>query len=226
MYERSDTDPALNYHLISDTWFVKFMRTLSRGVRVADVQNIFKNVVFVNFNYDRCLEYFLLLALRAQFGLNDTDASQILSTLKILRPYGKVGPLTTLWSSNEVRFGAPKKSSMMKHTDLIDQIKTFSECLSEETDLADIRAEVAKAQCLVFLGFAFHDQNIRILKPNGPMNQIHVFATALGMSDDDANFTTGQIMRFFDNPTKGLIRVKNKLTCNGLFDHYGHSIAG
>lgn len=44
---------------LANTWFEKFMHMLGRGVAKADVRQIFDNVAFIIFNYDRCVEHFL-----------------------------------------------------------------------------------------------------------------------------------------------------------------------
>jgi hypothetical protein len=44
----------------AETWLVKFMRILSQERRLEDVEKIFDKVSFIVFNYDRCLEHFLV----------------------------------------------------------------------------------------------------------------------------------------------------------------------
>ena len=41
----------------ADTWFSKFMYMLGRGIPKENVSEIFDNVRFVVFNYDRCVEH-------------------------------------------------------------------------------------------------------------------------------------------------------------------------
>src|SRR5262249_36707437 len=48
---------------IADTWFVKFMHLLGRGIPKQDAREIFDHVSFIVFNYDRCVEHFLFHAL-------------------------------------------------------------------------------------------------------------------------------------------------------------------
>jgi hypothetical protein len=49
---------------VRGTWFVKFMYALGRSLPKEDVREIFNNVSFVIFNYDRCIEHFLWHALQ------------------------------------------------------------------------------------------------------------------------------------------------------------------
>src|SRR5205814_1111454 len=63
------TDPTkihskINFPAIENTWFVKFMRMLGRGVPPANVRSIFDDIAFIVFNYDRCIEQFLTKALQ------------------------------------------------------------------------------------------------------------------------------------------------------------------
>jgi hypothetical protein len=97
----------------------------------------------------------------------------------------------------------------------------------------EIQVEVARAQCFVFLGFAFHPEAMRLLMPVTPLPTLPpVFATAHGMSDDDAALVAHQITSMSrprgprGGPFPGPVRLRNDLTCAQLFDGYARSIAG
>jgi hypothetical protein len=78
----------------------------------------------------------------------------------------------------------------------------------------------------VFLGFAFHPEAMELLKPAEPLpNPSPVFATGLGMSNEDATLVGGQIGRVMFRGS-GWPTVRNDLTCAQLFDSYTRSIAG
>jgi hypothetical protein len=51
----------MDLNKLTATWYMKMFRLLVR--HHTDAQQIFENVSFINFNYDRCLEYFSLNAL-------------------------------------------------------------------------------------------------------------------------------------------------------------------
>jgi hypothetical protein len=57
------------------------------------------------FNYDRCIEQYLFHALQDYYGVSPHEASAMMASLKIFRPYGKIGDLP--WQSQEgaVPFG-------------------------------------------------------------------------------------------------------------------------
>jgi hypothetical protein len=73
---------------VTNTWFVKFMYMLGRGVPKENVRQIFDNIAFISFNYDRCLEFFLIHALRKLYRIEEAEASSIVGDLHIVHPYG------------------------------------------------------------------------------------------------------------------------------------------
>jgi hypothetical protein len=63
LYVDLRTAQRFNADQVRGTWFVKFMYMLGRGVPKENVREIFDNVAFIVFNYDRCIEHFLFHAL-------------------------------------------------------------------------------------------------------------------------------------------------------------------
>ena len=86
-YDQIDMGP------IANTWFVKFIQVLGRGLPKENVKNLFENVSFIVFNYDRCIEHFFLHAIQAVYGLRRDDAYEVLKTLDIVHPYGTLSDL-------------------------------------------------------------------------------------------------------------------------------------
>ena len=68
---------------------------------------------------------------------------------------------------------------------LASRIKTYTE--QTAGDNAEIQDEVRKAECIVFLGFSFHAQNMSLIKPAETLERRPVFCTAFGFSDNDSN---------------------------------------
>ncbi|MEA2896590.1 MAG: hypothetical protein QOJ84_2205 [Bradyrhizobium sp.] len=60
------------------------MHLLTEGIKKNEnLERIFDNVAFVNFNYDRCLEQFLWLALQQLYLINEECAAELVSGLTI-----------------------------------------------------------------------------------------------------------------------------------------------
>jgi hypothetical protein len=203
---------------IADTWFVKFMHMLSRGIPRENVREIFDRVSFIIFNYDRCVEHFLRNALQMLHGIREDEALDIVSDLHIIHPYGVVG---------QVQFGATSAN----YLELAAGIKTYTEQLGEDEVIHGMANEVRRAECIVFLGFAYHRQNMQILTPpGGAIYAKPVFGTAFGMSDADVEITSHQLDTWFEGrdarAVRTNIRLENKLTSAGLFDNYARSLSG
>jgi hypothetical protein len=204
---------------LENTWHLRFMRRLAQGVTLQNVRQIFHNVSFIVFNYDRCLEYFLLHALQYLFGIPEEEASSIVDNLTIIHPFGDIGPITN------VPFGAPDNLNDIQFIRISRAIQTYTEAAAGGK-YNEIQVEVARAQCFVFLGFAFHPEAMRLLKPAAPIRaNPPVFATALGMSKDDATLVANQIGQMSEVPYPPAVRVRNDLKCAELFDEYARSIA-
>jgi hypothetical protein len=210
---------------LANTWFLKFMHMLGRGIPKADARQIFDNVSFIIFNYDRCVEHFLYNALQKLYGIQAAEAADILAECTIIHPYGQVG--TYLLPARGVPFGA----SSADYRQLTQQIKTYTEQIAAADVMAEIAAEFHRAECIVFLGFAYHTQNMRLLKPAEPLKVKQVFGTAYGMSDADVDVVSHQIANFFKGDMAGVVRkqkmkFENKLTAASLFDDYAKSLTG
>ena len=202
----------------TDTWFVKFMQMLGRGVSKENIRNIFDRVSFIVFNYDRCLEHFLLHALQQAYGIRRDEAEAILSGVRIIHPYGLV--------DKAVPFGTARTN----YVQLADEIKTYTEQIDAADVIAQITAEIERAECVVFLGFAYHSQNMRLLRRPGdplPMKPM-IFGTACGLSNNDVLVVSNQFYDWFQTPgpRTGAAQLENKLTCAGLFDNYAKSLTG
>jgi hypothetical protein len=221
----------IDFTLLSPTWFVKFLKMLGRGVVKNNARQIFDSVSFIVFNYDRCVEHFLLHALQPLYGIQEQEAGQILSDLHIIHPYGLVGDLPLPSVRPGVPFGGDGLDSVENYVTLSDQIRTYTEQMTDGTMAAQIRQEVLDAECIVFLGFAYHAQNLNLLKPPDPIPQKPVFGTAFGMSDSDATVVRDQLLAFFAAvPAHGirqdLVKIENKMICGALFDSYTKSLTG
>lgn len=134
---------------------------------------------------------------------------------------------------------------------LSTRIKTYTEQIEQESTLTSIRNAVRHAECIVFLGFAYHKQNMRLLFKEHvvPKRTKPVFGTALGMSDADKSEVTSILIDLFPEEDDAEeqrntgpfeirlprmtaikmndhIHVENELTCAKFFDHYAKSLAG
>ncbi len=205
---------------IENTWYRKFATMLVEGVNRKNIQTIFNNVSVISFNYDRSLEYFLLKALQPVYSITEDESAELLSSLKIIHPYGTLGPLRTR-STNGVDYGAD--SSYMDFLENSKFIKTYTEQIEDESKLKSIRETVLTSDKLVFLGFAFHKQNLKILGAPETPSSVRIYATAKGFSDSDVGIIKGEL-RSLTRLSDG-VKIHNRFTCSELFDEYKKTLS-
>src|SRR6185437_4357591 len=124
---------------------------LQSGVPNDRVASLFDNVVFVDFNYDRCLEQFLFEAVRTRYSLGDAQTKAVLERAKIFHPYGSTGRLPWREQNGALLFGG--KLGPDEIIRVASQIRTFTERVVEKTDIELIKSEMQRAELVVFLGF-------------------------------------------------------------------------
>jgi hypothetical protein len=226
-FRRSADKSRVEFREIADTWYVKFLRLLARGVPFESASTLFDSVTFIDFNYDRCLEHFLREALKPMYGIGGDEADEILVRANIFHPYGSLGNLPTKGVMSAVPFGA---SSPQDFIELSDRIRTYSEQISEYEQLAKMRQSVRDASTLIFLGLYFHPQNMALLSPPEGTAAKHVFATGFRLSDPACAQVRYDIAQLYPEHRRqrvldsGVIKLEREVRCHELFDMYAKTL--
>ena len=170
---------------VSKTWYQPFAKALFDGVSNDDVDSVFDNISIVCFNYDRCIEHFLTYALSYHFRISLEDARLIVNErLTIHHPYGTVGRLAKTEPHIGRDFGRVTDGEGL--IEASKGIVTFTE--QRDTDnYVEIKDVVKQAETLVFLGFGYLEDNLKLLGTEQPhqTNVSRIFATAKGISESD-----------------------------------------
>ena len=227
--DREIGEPNIAGYELTNSWFNKFASLLFQGVQKNNLKSLFDGISIVCFNYDRCIERFLPYAIKSHFRIDLDEAQAISRLLKILHPYGTLGPLPEPNEPRGLKFGTPPRNA--KVFEISSRLKTFTEQLEDEDTLAEIRSEVENAETIVFLGFGFLSDNMRILKPEKRDGFPRVFATAFNVSEADRIEIKNELFSLLEtrdvirNSGIGLdlIELKN-LKCNDLFGEYWRSL--
>jgi hypothetical protein len=217
----------IDFKSLENTWYASFMKLLTENCRIGDIQKSLSSLTLIVFNYDRCIEHFLFHSLQNCYGLSDNDAAEHLNNIRIYHPYGIVGYLPWQKAGNLIDFGGkPHPSGLLT---LAEQIKTFSEGTDpKSSELLAIRQKICEADIIIFIGFAFHNTNIDLLKPN--ITSSHEFqrkafyATAWGISVNNGDIIKSQLDRLTGKEAK-IIHFRSDLHCNQLFDEYWKSLS-
>lgn len=172
--DRLPTDAAFE-----NSWYLPLMRMITSGRSVEEVNALFENMAFVIFNYDRCLEHFLVNAIMTYFNVPPQTAIESVQRLAIVHPYGRVGYLPWQRQALTADFGNPKSDLNL----IAKGIQTFTES-TDSGVVARVKEVVAEAETLIFMGYGFLEQNNELLQVETSSVR-RVFATTLGISDQD-----------------------------------------
>jgi hypothetical protein len=217
-------DPVLKLKPARDSWMPKLFRVLNAGVVKKDsLDDLFANLSVINFNYDRCVEVFIVNALAAAYAISQEDAQKIVGEkLRIAHPYGTIGPLP--WRDKGLMLGGDEQGQRL--AELSAGIQTYTERIEDGDLVTDMRRMVAEAEVIVFLGFGFHKQNMELLTtPKGTKPspwRPAIYATALGISGVGRGVVTARIneMVAHSHTMPECVDLHDNRDCAKLIDHY------
>lgn len=176
-------DLAVDQRSVGNSWYPWLIRMLTADIKASEAQIALTDVKFVSFNYDRCLEQYLIYSLAVRFNIPIQEAQKLLINNPVLHAYGSIDSLNTWYGGSGSVFGADGGYNLQESW---KNIKTFSEEIdASDQQLVKIRNAIAQADRIVFLGFAFHQPNMKLLDPGVRIRAKQIFATAYGMSLND-----------------------------------------
>lgn len=199
---RSDPESAPGPTLarVRNKWYWSFFGHLIAG---ASPETIFDNLSIISFNYDRCTEYFLFHMVKTAFALSDDDASSALKRLKIYHPYGTVGRLPELNAGKGTPFGANERNLAA----ISEGIHTYTEQVTDQDQQRLLHDEMRGANRFLFFGFAFHAQNMELLRPGKDVFRSRpVYASAKGILNEDRPGVVRRIQEIFTSEQGDLLR--------------------
>src|SRR6516162_3764670 len=184
---------SVNIEAANDTWLATFISMALSGLEQRAVSRAFENITIINFNYDRTIETYLYSALQRRGGISSEEAKQCVTGLKVIRPYGSIGKLD--WQEQAgIPYGGHENSVAAQ---VEKNIRTFTEQAQEETVSASINQALGNAEIAIFLGFGFHQQNMKLFEPIPPgTRKIHaLMATTKGIDDKNHEAITSHLLR-------------------------------
>jgi hypothetical protein len=175
-----------------DGWLWSFLSmTLGSDLTREQADQAFTNVTLINFNYDRTVEQYLYWGLQQYGRVSAGVAAKAVDSLKQIRPYGSIGNLP--WQENPgPPFGGSEGGDDL--FSIAESIRTYTEQQHKGTE-QKIDQALESARLVIFLGFGYHPQNMRLLKP--VPSKIYsldtVIATAMDLPSDDRNTLEDQL---------------------------------
>lgn len=223
LYQKKNQE--IDFNQLSKTWYLSFFKTITENCVIEDLPNRLKLITLIIFNYDRCIEHFLINALKQYYRIDNRAAISLVSNIKIIHPYGTIGPLPwqTSESHNYVEFGESVDTNCLIES--AQNIKTFTEGV-ESNRVIELHDIMSKSKRIIFLGFAYHKLNMKLLGKGGFVSSyqsegVECFGTSFGMSKNDKKLVTDAIQALYDERIK--TNIEN-LTCYDSFNEYSRSL--
>jgi hypothetical protein len=109
------------------------------------------------------------------------------------------------------------------------RIKTYTEQIEKSGTLEAIQTAVADVHTMVFMGFSFHPQNMKLLELRGSATAKQIFGTAKGSSESDRGFITNQLRPLLSRNIAPRLNQSEPinvgdLTCAELLQEYSRSL--
>lgn len=161
--------------LKDENWYRKLWHKVYGGCHtLEDLRKSLENLFIITFNYDRSLEHFLISRAKSMYGSKQENEVITLfkNCLKVCHIYGQVGSLpwqtsiagtisreyTTTFSGNFKQLS----KCILTYTEIMDE-KILKESIEKSSgiSLKEINRKIIHADNVYFLGFGFHDQNLR-----------------------------------------------------------------
>lgn len=191
--DRRIRQPALEK--IQATWAGNLMRILVTGLPRASYRDIFNDVTIISFNYDRCIESIMFHLVQSALGLSREEATEAMIGLTVYHPYGSLGSMK-LHSGAGTRF-APIDFDLLGAS---EKLFVYTEERDVPSDIQEMQAVVHSSKRLLFLGFGYHLQNIKILSsPGKELNPKLILGTVLDEPSPSVRTYQDRIGRYLGN---------------------------
>jgi hypothetical protein len=200
---------------------------LVKDVPRTDVGDVFQNVSFITFNYDRSFQQFLIYALVEAYDLKISRAVELVRDVPFHHVYGSLGGLPDFNQKPTTAFG--RKAGLRDIAFISENLRTYTESIADKPEASSIRSLTGSAQRIVFLGCGFHRQNIEILQPTkGLSGDAEIIATTHGLSQTDMATVCNRLVALYQNAEVHMELTLmqrtqaglHRMTCTELMDEY------
>lgn len=213
----------------ANSWLSRLFWLLAEESSFDDFLSKLKRINFVCFNYDRCIEHYLVNAAISYFKLESSDARAVLESVSVIHPYGTLGEIKII-ENRAVGYG--EVDSLL---DASFRIRTFTEGTGKEGIHSHVKVLIEEARFIGILGFGFLQLNLDLLFNENPIFEpAKVAATSLGLSSASTKLI-GDYFRAKHQKGRKLGRERGgqeyihelpiefvEVGCSKLLDHYHH----
>ena len=191
-----------NFPALAETWLGRLFQCMNAGTDISRSSDIFKNITFICFNYDRCIEVMLFNALQRLTHWDIPTTLNALKKLEVLHPYGTVGePPKGTAAGVDCTLGFPaQRIDPLEVADGSGRLRTFTEGMEDEGCRDRIQGAVSTAEQVIFLGFSYLEQNMEILRIQTDRSQWRLYGSTLGLSPPDTEIAKHRIAGIVQHP--------------------------
>lgn len=172
-----------------DTWYSEFFKIIHANVPKNKITEIFDKISIINFNYDRSISVYLIRSLMEHYGIDLNKSKSLVRNLNIIHPYGSVGSIFTE-DDDYVPFGKIQNDVLFRN---FSKIVTFNDDYQNSLVKNLMEQKLSEAKNIVFLGFAYHDQNMNLLKIKTKSVK-YVFGTCYNMSEENKEHVENRLI--------------------------------
>ena len=217
--DRNQSAPGINFRSLHGTWLEQLFKLLVAQRTFDDFLVALSQITFVSFNYDRCIHQFFYFACTSYFNLEREPQQRLISTLRVLYPYGTVSEFIA--DGLNTNFGQIHYQGQLIERSL--QLRTFTEG-AESGLVAEIRTAMESSEIVMFLGFGFLQLNMDLLFQNQRFPPIRVLGTGKGLSKDSISEVELELDDIFVHDSAQLLSIDDPdrikivgCTCGELF---------
>jgi len=135
----------------------------------------------ITFNYDRSWEHYLFTALKHRYRITDNECVESLSSMPIIHVYGSLGSLP--WQASNYSRSYEKTNDLSEIQKASKQIIVMSEKEEYASVFHTVFKLMEKASKIYFLGFGYHNTNLRRLGILNLSNKANKFGTSVGIGN-------------------------------------------
>lgn len=209
---------ALDIGVVAGSWYATFFQMLTEGVQRSAINGIFDNVSFITFNYDRCIEHYLVHAISNYFQIDQQEAQALVQNLRIEHLYGQVGRLPWQVPRGSTAFGKEFRGQDLP--EIASQIRTFTERVDDKDMIQRARQLISDAEVIIYLGFSYGDMNMEILSVEEAKDRA-VFGTSYGVAAPNKKVIEREVVNSMGpNPDVILSLDLADMTCSDFLRAY------
>ncbi len=217
------------------TWHANFFIKLKEGCEnINDFEEKMDLLTLIIFNYDRCLEHYLFNAIKSFYDLSEGKASEVMSKINIIHPYGKLSNLP--WENNasdflkygENIFERQGNTSYYKLISASENIKTFTESTNEKSVTELISKKIMQSKLVVFIGFGFNKLNMDLLysKERKIIQSGDIIFSAFDMPVDDIDYVREMLIaKNGKDLGRSIFNSAPNAKCKDMFNEFNMRLA-